>query len=644
MIVGVPGTGIGGMFYLVSALALPVRQVFRRTRERATAIPWRVVAGQTALAGGILGGMWATGLLLGALLTTVARAHTVSGLAPHSGNLLRTATFVVSFGTLVVVLLGVELLRLCLHRRAKVDEHVERSRAVAGGSSVRGVVLLVLLEFGAAAHPSNAVSQNARLAAVRLARADSVFATGDAVGAAQAYAAVLEADSENSRATYRLADLRRRDPAEALRLFRRYVALEPTDPWGHLAVADILARLGRYDEALQKSADALRIAPAERDAVIGRARVLARARRTDAAVAAYQEWLATHDRDAEAWRELARELVRAGRPGEAVRALERAQVRAPDPDVARRLTVVRAAAAPAFTPLVSGSRDSDGNTTLRLGGAVEMAAMGPLRLGMYAGREQVRDGLTSTGINALAITALWQPRAVMKVDGSAGAVRLDPSGGSRSVVLPTVRIRARWRAPERGPVVDFRVERSLIDASPLLVANRVIRSELRGSVELPVAAGLKLRALGRTAVLSDQTEVNHRTGIGGVVAFAASPSVELSGQFHQVRYDHTSTAGYFAPRLGQVVEAGTYIEVEPGALLVAIDAGAGAQRVALHGAGVGPWTRAFRLYTLVSIPLATGRDLRLEFDSEDSQIATAAATSGRWRYGSASLSLRWALP
>jgi len=657
MIVGVPGTGIGGLFYLLSALALPLREAIRRVRDRANPVSWRVVAQQTTMAGGILAGMWATGLLIGAVLGA-ARSHVAPGVGLPAGNLLRTATVALSLGTLAAVLLGVELLRLCLHRRTRRETPIERRGApetlqpserrvaVAGGGRGRGrgLMLLVLLEIGAAAAPRTLVSQNGRVAASRLARADSVFAVGDAAAAARAYAAVLEADPQNSRATYRLADLRRRDPKEALPLFRRYVVLEPSDPWGYLAVADMLARLGRYDEALQSSAAALRLAPNERDAVVGRARVLARARRTDAAVAAYRQWLATDHRDTEAWRELARELVRAGRPGDAVQALERAQAQTPDPAVAQRLAVVRAAAAPAVTPLVSGSRDSDGNTALRLGGAAELAADGPVRLGMTASRVQIRDGFTTTGIDAMALRATWQPRAVAKVDVTAGAVRLDAMGGANATLIPTGQLRARWRAPARGPALDLRADRSVIDASPLLVANRVVRTELRGIVELPIAGRLRLRGLGRAAALSDSAARNHRTGVGGVVAFAATPSVEVSGQVHQVRYAHSSSAGYFAPRLAQVVEAGTYVEVETGSALLAFDAGAGVQRVARHGARVGPWRRALRLYALIAVPLAPGRDLRLELEGEDSQIASEAATSGQWRYGSAMLSLRWALP
>src|SRR2546426_12261428 len=119
-----------------------------------------------------------------------------------------------------------------------------------------------------------------------------------------------------------------------------------------MAVGDVLARTGRYADALQSYDHALRLAPGERDGMGGGARVLARARRPDAAIAAYEQWLAAHPTDAEAWRELGRERTRAGLPAEAAQALERAQALAPDGATARRLAVAQAAAAPALAPQV----------------------------------------------------------------------------------------------------------------------------------------------------------------------------------------------------------------------------------------------------------------------------------------------------
>ena len=674
MNVGMPGTGIGGMFYLVSALATPLSEAYRRVRGGVTGAGtggWRPVAGQTALAGAILAGMWATGWLLGA---TLQAAHSVVWLraGPPPSNALRTTALLLSFGTLAAVLLGVELLGLWLHRgldeRKRAAEPIARGhrRAVAGGDRrrrARTFVALVLLEALAAADPRSATGQSGSPSAVALARADSAFAAGSTRSAARNYGAVLAADPDNSRAVFRLAQLSRGDPAVALQLFQRYVRLEPSDPWGYMAVGDVLARTGRYDDALQSYDHALRLAPGERDAIVGRARVLARARRTDAAIAAYEQWLAAHPTDAEVWRELGRERTRAGLPAEAAQALQRAQALAPDGATARRLAVALAAAAPALAPQVSGSHDSDGNTTLRVGGAAELATAGPLRLGVAAGREQVSDGVTTTGLTDAALHATWHPRATLQVEAAAGATALDAMSGASATITPTGQLRARWRAPEAGPAVDLRVQHSVFDASPRLVANRVTRTDFRGIFELPLAPALKLRGIGRTTALSDPTEQNHRTALGGVVAFAATPSVELSAQVHEIRYDHADTVGYFAPRRAQVVQAASYLEFETaGSALLAFDIGVGVQRVAdwnspggpappfagpptVGSPAMGPWRRALSLYSLMVLPLAPGRDLKVELDLEDSPIASEGATPGgaQWRYASAAVSLRWAL-
>jgi hypothetical protein len=463
--------------------------------------------------------------------------------------------------------------------------------------------------------------------------------------AAREYATVLVADPSNSRVTYRLAELRRRVPGEALRLFQRYIALEPSDPWGHMAAGDVLADEGRYTEGLQSYENAVRLAPGERDAVVGRAHLLARAGRTDAAVGSYEQWLVGHADDAAVWSELGRQELRAGRPGDAARALGRAQQIAPSPVLAQRLVAARAAAAPILTPLTRGTRDSDGNTTVRVGGALDFGAHGPTRLGVSAVRGAAGDGVTSAAFEELALHVTSQPRAVLKLEGSAGATRVDVTGQEPASVIPTGQFRARWRAARARAAVDLRVQRNVLDATPLLVTGHVVRTEVGGVIELPIARSLSIRGIGRLAALSDSVEVNHRTMVGGALAAALTPAIQVSGQVHQMGYAHPSEAGYFAPRLAQVAEVGSYFEVEtPGSVLLACDLGVGVQRVAEQGAPVGPWRRAFRLYALVSVPLAPGRELRLELDGEDSPVAHDAATTAQWRYASAGLTLRWALP
>src|SRR3989442_11996807 len=379
-----------------------------------------------------------------------------------------------------------------------------------------------------------------------------------------------------------------------------------------MALAEMLARAGRFSAALRGYDDALRLAPDGRDAVVGRAGTLARGRRGGAAIAVEEGWLPAHPTDAEVRRELA---------------------------------AARVAAAPAIMPLVGGSRQSGGHAAARLGGAAGLGASGPPRLGVRAPREQIRDGVTAIGLDELTLRAAALPRGTLQVDLEGGATRVDAIGGARATLIPTGQLRARWRDPVGGPAIDLRARRNVIDASPLLVTNRVVRTEIGAIVELPVARGLKLRGIGRTAALSSSFDVNHRTTFAGVAAGGLTPILDVSGQIHEIRYSRPSSAGYFAPRLVQIAQAGSYIELETArSIVLAFDLGVGVQRVAQQGAAVGPWRRALRLYSLVAVPLAPGRELRLELEGDDSGVATEAATTAQWRYVSMQLSLRVALP
>ncbi|OGF13170.1 MAG: hypothetical protein A2W00_13920 [Candidatus Eisenbacteria bacterium RBG_16_71_46] len=119
MTVGIPGSGIGGLFYLAGALWLPVRGLFRRLRGEPVA--WPQAFGQAALAVGILAGLWLTGALLGLLvgpsLEPAAAGGTGIGaaLARHA-NALRLASLLAGFGTLGAVLAAVQIARLVVRR------------------------------------------------------------------------------------------------------------------------------------------------------------------------------------------------------------------------------------------------------------------------------------------------------------------------------------------------------------------------------------------------------------------------------------------------------------------------------------------------------------------------------------------------
>ena len=115
MTAGIPGAGIGGLFYLGSTVLLPVRNLVRRLRGRTPTARWREQAFMMLLTAGILGALWMTGRLL-----TLVVPHQVlsrgglsnSATGGVSATVVSLATFAVAVGTLLGVLLLVEAARL----------------------------------------------------------------------------------------------------------------------------------------------------------------------------------------------------------------------------------------------------------------------------------------------------------------------------------------------------------------------------------------------------------------------------------------------------------------------------------------------------------------------------------------------------
>jgi hypothetical protein len=303
--------------------------------------------------------------------------------------------------------------------------------------------------------------------------------------------------------------------------------------------------------------------------------------------------------------------------------------------VAAHASAAMAQEAPALTMLVGSIRDSDGNATLRFEGSFEFPVSARVRLGAGAGRDRVASGGVTAGIDRVALRTAWSPVRRLDVTARAGATRLDHADGA--TVAPTGELRVRWR-----PAIDFRLRRDVVAASPLLLANRVVRTEGRATVLAPLAGAFKLRGIGSTTALSSTVDMNHRNSLGGAVVLAVAPASEVSALFHELRFSHPSAVGYFAPRVVQTVEAATYLEHETaGSALFVLACGVGMRRMAAWATPLGPWGRALRLYALMAVPIAPNRQLRLELEGEDSAVATEVATAAAWRYGSALLSVRW---
>lgn len=129
MAAGLPGAGIGGLFYLTSAIALPVRHLWRRLRGTPVDAPLRDSLVPAGIALGILGGIAFTGWALGFLLpgrlsatSALAAAHGVSA-AAVAHPVLRAAAIAAGLLTMALVLGTVELAHL-LVRPARVEREV----------------------------------------------------------------------------------------------------------------------------------------------------------------------------------------------------------------------------------------------------------------------------------------------------------------------------------------------------------------------------------------------------------------------------------------------------------------------------------------------------------------------------------------
>jgi tetratricopeptide (TPR) repeat protein len=507
----------------------------------------------------------------------------------------------------------------------------------------------------------------ARLPSNRL--ADSLYTAGDASAAEHQYRAVLSTEPNNTRALYMLAQLLVRSPREAVSLLERYTALVPVDAWGFIALGTARGRAGDVSGALDAFDAAGRLAPNERDVHVDRARMLAAARHTDAAITTYSRWTSTHSTDAEAQRELAAQYRRAGRPNAAIAALERAQRDAPDARTSRQLTALRAQTAPRLDPQASGSRDSDGISVTFAGATVGFVVGEGVGLSVGGGLRRTSDGVRSTRLSEGRAAATWAPTATTRVDlqgafvvtpGDTTTVLVPASGRGQGQgqgqgptpvtssgstrLFPAGRLRYQWRDVEARGRLDLRATHALLDASPLLVHNQVQRSELGGEGELRLAGPVAVRGLARMASIRSALDDNSRATFGArlVGMFPGGGEITFGGQ--QFTYAHASTAGYFAPQRARTLEVGAYREMETeSGVTFALDLGAGGQQVTEWGVAASAWAPALRGWASLGIPLAPGRELRFETEAYDARIGSELATGGaRWRYGSGAVSLRWA--
>jgi hypothetical protein len=122
MIAGLPGTGIGGIFYILLALTMPVCELLRLVRRQSSIKRWITIAAQTFNALGILAGVCLTGWLLACGLNAYrAAAPGEAGRAvavmQRTANVIPAASAYTAIATLGGVILATHVLRILLRGR-----------------------------------------------------------------------------------------------------------------------------------------------------------------------------------------------------------------------------------------------------------------------------------------------------------------------------------------------------------------------------------------------------------------------------------------------------------------------------------------------------------------------------------------------
>jgi tetratricopeptide (TPR) repeat protein len=515
----------------------------------------------------------------------------------------------------------------------------------SGRSSGAGIALVAVL-WASYPPPGEAAQDRAVTAGAQslLQQADAAYSAGERERAERLYRAVLASGPNNSRAAYQLARLAPQGSAEAIALLRRYVKLEPGDPWGYMALGDALATAGAVAEAIEQYDHARRRGPGESDDYIGLGRILRDAGRTDELIETYEEWVLRQPKNASAWFELGRARQRAQRYTEAADAYAESLSIRKDDRTLGLLESVLAESALSLRPYLGRSDDSDDNKITRWGLEADWQFIERLRLGLHAERADVRDPFTSGTADEFALIAKWQPLSVLKLDGLAGIARLDADQpGLKATSHPLRRLRLRWRSPAEGPALELRLAQNPLIATPGLVAQPVELEEIKGSFELPLAGPFRAHARGQVGRLEAAMDVNRRSGYQFGPVYRWRPAAEFGVSYSELAYEHPTAAGYFAPRRTQAVELGTYLEYERlWPLTFALDAGVGRQRVARQGEATGDWIGTFRLWALVVWTLKPGVSLELELEHNDSRAAGDSATpTSEWSSNSAILSLRF---
>ena len=128
MIAGLPGTGIGGIFYMLLVVWMPARELWLAVTGRSSRRRWRLIGIQAGLAAGIMSALWAEAWLLKWLFASLPGwangagfvASTLQRLGSYGAEFIPPALVLAPFAILFALVVALHLLRIAMRRAPAV--------------------------------------------------------------------------------------------------------------------------------------------------------------------------------------------------------------------------------------------------------------------------------------------------------------------------------------------------------------------------------------------------------------------------------------------------------------------------------------------------------------------------------------------
>ncbi|HYK10111.1 MAG TPA: tetratricopeptide repeat protein [Gemmatimonadales bacterium] len=428
-------------------------------------------------------------------------------------------------------------------------------------------------------------------------RADSAFVAGDFARARSLYQQVLDADSLNERALWRLALLDSWDGQldRSLQRFARARQLDPSNADLMVAQARVLSWAGHTGDAVALYDTTLVRDSSRVDALAGRAQSVAWAGDLDRAEGLWRSALAGHPDDATLLVGLAQTLYWKGEPGLARAYVDRARAVAPGDAAARDLEkILRAAVRPDFGTSFTGAGDSDNETFYNEDLWLSGPLFGEARGTLTAGWRRSADGSHNSSSYGLGGVVAVPMSPTVGVRAGLGARYLNSAHADHAPL--TGQLGLSWQ-PAPFAALGLGYAHAAFDETAHLIDAGLKMDDVEFSADLDPKPTISISAGAGATWFSDS---NHR--FSGILAalegLGHGVSVGLVGRM--MGYSQLRPGLYFAPHRFTVAEARAIYNLRRGPWGLRADGGIGGQQIILYSGTTGTWQGEWHLAATLS--------------------------------------------